>query len=174
MKVCPTNFLQEAGLEAGFEGIWTPIGDGRMGYCSYDCTLCAQVCPTGAIEELPLEIKQQTRIGLAHFDHDRCLPWAHDIECSVCEEHCPTPQKAIVLSGGGGYGRGAGRGRGDGAGGVRRPHVDLDLCIGCAICMHVCPVVDQPAICVTSIGESRSEENQILLRANTGNGNYPY
>lgn len=168
IKVCPTNFLQEAGLEAGFEGLWTPIGNGLAGYCDYECTLCGQECPTGAITELALADKKQIRIGLAHIVQDRCLPWAQDIECLVCEEHCPTPDKAIILDGGGrGGGQGFGRG---GGGGVARPRIDLDLCIGCAICMHVCPVVDQPAVVVTSIGETRSPLNRVLLDEGDGYG----
>jgi len=43
------------------------------------------------------------------------------------------------------------------------PVIDLDLCIGCGICENKCPVVDQPAIFVTSVGESRSETNRFLL-----------
>jgi polyferredoxin/formate hydrogenlyase subunit 6/NADH:ubiquinone oxidoreductase subunit I len=171
IKVCPTNFLQVTGLEAGLEGLWTPVGVGTHGYCEYECTLCGQVCPTEAIEELDLETKQQTRIGLAFVDTDRCLPWAFDIECLVCEEHCPTPVKAIEMRRGGGRGPGRGMGRG-GEDGPARPHVRPDLCIGCAICTYVCPVVDQPAIIVTSVGESRSESNQMLL--DTGGASDPY
>ena len=62
-----------------------------------------------------------------------------------------------------------GRGRDDAP---ARPHVLPDLCIGCAICTYVCPVVDQPAIIVTSVGESRSESNQMLLE--TGGASDPY
>jgi ferredoxin len=46
---------------------------------------------------------------------------------------------------------------------VKQPRVDLDLCIGCGICENKCPVLGQPAIYVTSIGESRSKDNQLLL-----------
>jgi len=40
---------------------------------------------------------------------------------------------------------------------------DLDLCIGCGICETRCPVVDEPAICCTSVGETRSGKNRLLL-----------
>lgn len=51
MKVCPTNALHPALAEAGPEGVWTPVLVPRIGYCEYYCSLCTQVCPTGAIRE---------------------------------------------------------------------------------------------------------------------------
>ncbi|MCL5238092.1 MAG: hypothetical protein M1353_09630 [Nitrospirae bacterium] len=63
MKVCITNGLQPALLEAGLEGIWSPVLIPRIGYCEYRCTLCGQVCPTGAIRKLELKEKAKVRIG---------------------------------------------------------------------------------------------------------------
>jgi len=157
MKVCITNGLQPTLFEAGIEGIWSPILIPKMGYCEYRCTLCGQVCPTGAIKRLTLEEKARVKIGLAMIDKGRCLPYAHGRPCIVCEEMCPTPKKAIWLE------KAVvkdSRGR-DII--LQQPHVDLELCIGCGICEAKCPVVDRPAIYVTSIGESRSKENQLLM-----------
>ena len=95
LKVCPLNALQPIGLESGWGGIFTPRLIPRIGYCEFNCTLCGQVCPTGAIEQLDLPRKQKTVIGLAYFDKNRCLPYARGVPCIVCEEHCPTPDKAI-------------------------------------------------------------------------------
>jgi hypothetical protein len=36
-------------------------------------------------------------IGTAFMDRGRCLPWAMNTPCIVCEELCPTSPKAIVF-----------------------------------------------------------------------------
>ncbi len=163
MKVCPNNAIHPASWEAGPEGIWTPVIIPRIGYCEYNCTLCTQVCPTGAIGKLTLEEKTgkngetPVKIGTAFYDRGRCLPWAMSTPCIVCEEWCPTPKKAIwlektkVLAPDGKEVR------------VKRPYLNPELCVGCGACETKCPVGDKPAVYVTSIGETRSSENQILL-----------
>jgi len=168
MKVCPNNALQPALNEAGLEGLWTPVMVPRIGYCETSCVLCSQVCPTGAIWEITSKQKgwavpegtraeQAIHIGTAFYDRGRCLPWAMATECIVCEEWCPTSPKAIYL-------RPAEVFAADGSSKlVRQPYVDPSRCVGCGACEYACPVQDQPAIYVTSIGESRSRTNQILL-----------
>jgi ferredoxin len=158
LRVCPTNALQPALSEGGWTGLWTPVLKMKTGYCEYECTLCSQVCPTHAIQILTLERKKEIRIGTAFFDRNRCLPYASARTCIVCEEHCPTPKKAIwfeevsVLGPGGTQVV------------VKQPRVNLDLCTGCGICENKCPIADQRGIYVTSVGESRHPRNQILLR----------
>ncbi len=73
MKACPTNALQPALTEAGPEGMWTPVLVPKIGYCEYYCSLCSQVCPTGAIKELtvPEKTDGQDRHGL---DRQEPLP----------------------------------------------------------------------------------------------------
>ena len=157
MKVCITNGLQPTFMEAGFEGLWSPMLVPQIGYCEYRCTLCGQVCPTGAIEELPLEEKMKVKIGIAFIDMSRCLPHAHSTPCIVCEEVCPTSKKAIWFE------KAEVRDREGRVKVVQQPHVDLDLCIGCGICEAKCPVRSKPAIYVTNADESRSEKNRLLL-----------
>jgi polyferredoxin len=157
MKVCITNGLQPTLLEAGLEGIWSPTLVPRIGYCEYRCTLCGQVCPTGAIKRLQMAEKAKVKIGLAMIDKGRCLPWAHGRPCIVCEEVCPTPKKAIWLD------EVRVKDREGRMVTVLQPYVDLELCIGCGICETKCPVLGRPAIYVSSVGESRSKENQLLL-----------
>ena len=157
MKVCITNGLQPTFLEAGLEGIWSPVLIPRIGYCEYRCTLCGQVCPTEAIQKLDLAEKEKVRIGSAMVDKGRCLPYAHATPCIVCEEVCPTPKKAIWLE------TVTVKDREGKEIIVKQPKVDLTLCIGCGICEAKCPVIGKPAIYVTSVGESRSKEKQLLL-----------
>jgi len=104
IRVCPSNGLQPAALESGLEGLWTPLMNFSVGYCQLNCAACGQVCPTGAIQHFSIEQKlgvgsyQQSgpiKLGLAHLDRGRCLPWSKNTPCVVCEEVCPTSPKAI-------------------------------------------------------------------------------
>jgi len=156
MKVCITNGLQPTFMQAGFEGIWSPLLVPRIGYCEYNCTLCGQVCPTDAIEHLDVETKQKRKIGLAFINTNRCLPYAFKRSCIVCEEHCPTSPKAIVFEP-----KTISTDNGDVE--LKMPIVDPELCIGCGICEYVCPVGEKAAIYCSSVGEDRSEDNKILL-----------
>jgi polyferredoxin len=167
MKVCPNNALHPTLTEAGLEGLWTPVLVPRIGYCETSCVLCSQVCPTGAIWEITAKEKgwsvdvasaaRPIRLGTAFYDRGRCLPWAMATDCIVCEEWCPTSPKAVYLRPAEVI---------DAAGNVKQvkqPYLDPSRCVGCGACEHACPVQDRPAVYVTSVGESRSHTNQILL-----------
>ena len=166
MKVCPNNALHPAFFEAGIEGMWTPILIARIGYCEHSCVLCGQVCPTGAIQK----ITEKQKIGIGRSRPSRSARrstitaaacrgrW--QTPCIVCEEFCPTSPKAIWVeevevpvrdSNAGTERRAAGDEDGEAAAPARRSA----LCIGCGACEKVCPVQDQPAVYVTSVGETR-------------------
>ncbi len=145
MKVCLKNALYPALFQAGLEGVYTPFLIPRLGYCEYNCTLCGQVCPTGAIPDLPVDAKQREVIGKAVLDRARCLPYAGNINCIVCEEHCPIPSKAIraenvKIAGSDGQ-----------PFTLRKPYVVDELCNGCGICENVCPMEGKSAIEVIAV-----------------------
>jgi len=139
-RACPTSAIQPALMEAGVEGLWTPVLVPRLGYCDYSCHACGQVCPVQAIPPLDLAEKRQQVIGLAYIDRDRCIPWADDRDCIVCEEMCPVPEKAIRLE------EVEARNAQGELVTVQRPHVVRDLCIGCGICEYKCPLNGEAAI----------------------------
>lgn len=151
MKVCMRNAIHPALHEAGWEGVFTPVLDFEIGYCEHNCTLCGQVCPSEAIRRLPLEQKQKFVIGTASFDKGRCLPWAYHVDCLVCEEHCPTGEKAIVFEETDAVGLDGQPVR------VKLPVVVPERCIGCGICQQKCPVEGRAAIVVEPQRESRAE-----------------
>jgi polyferredoxin len=169
MKVCPNNSLQPTLTEAGLEGLWTPTLVPRIGYCEPSCVLCSEVCPTGAIWQITLKGKgwvaggatqksQPVRLGTAFYDRGRCLPWALATDCIVCEEWCPVSPKAIYVEEAKVI---------DSSGNtkvLKQPRVDPSRCVGCGACEYACPLQEKPAVYVTSIGESRSPNSQILLK----------
>jgi ferredoxin len=145
MKVCLRSALYPAFSQAGIEGLYTPLLIPRLGYCEYNCTLCGQVCPTGAIPDLTRERKRKEVIGKAVFDKNQCIPFAKRMDCIVCEEHCPIPQKAIrseVKTATGFDGKTVT---------VRLPYVVDELCNGCGICENVCPLEGKAAIEVFAV-----------------------
>jgi Pyruvate/2-oxoacid:ferredoxin oxidoreductase delta subunit len=145
MKVCLKNALYPALFQAGAEGLYTPLLIPRLGYCEYNCTLCGQVCPTGAIPDLPVEGKRREVMGKAVLDRNHCLPFARNTNCIVCEEHCPIPGKAI---------RAETERAVDSSGRtfeLRKPHVVDELCTGCGICENVCPLEGKSAIEVFAV-----------------------
>ncbi len=155
-RACPTGVIRMATDEAGLEGLLTPVMRFDRGYCEVSCVLCGHVCPTGAIQPLTLARKLGTdsppvKIGTAFLDLGRCLPWAMDTPCVVCEEVCPVSPKAI-------WTREVTVTTREGLPlALTRPQVDPARCIGCGVCQYHCPVEDRPAIRVSAVGESRGK-----------------
>jgi MauM/NapG family ferredoxin protein len=164
-QVCPPHALHPAISQAGVEGFWTPVLIPRRGWCELACTRCGEVCPTGAIAPLTAARKAgydgrpPVSIGTAFVDRGRCLPWAMGTPCIVCEEMCPTDPKAIWFE------EVDERGRDGRTVHLQRPLVEPSKCVGCGICENRCPVGEEAAIRVYSVGETRDPLNRMVLGA---------
>jgi len=168
VRICESNggCLQPDRIHNNVMELWLPVGVMREGYCEYNCNLCGQVCPTDAIMPLTLEEKKKTPMGLAQFDKNLCIPYARNEDCIVCEEHCPTPDKAIKFKIED-YTAADGTVRK-----VKYPYVIKDLCIGCGICETKCPLIGKAGIFVTPENETRySPDNSYEINDTT---NDPY
>ncbi len=149
MKTCKTNGLEPAGLECGFDGLWTPHLVSRHGPCEDKCNMCGYVCPTQAIRALPLPEKQFVKMGTAVIDRYRCLAWEQDKLCLICSEICPIHAiDSMVVD--------------NYKGPFKRPFVIDDKCIGCGYCEKACPVQGRSAIEVYSIGENRIKNGSYI------------
>ncbi|MDZ7843980.1 MAG: 4Fe-4S binding protein [Anaerolineales bacterium] len=99
----------------------------RGGYCDPECNNCGQICPSHAIPPLTIEEKKQAVIGIAKVNYETC------VRCMDCLEQCPYDCFSEVQV--------------DGIRGVF-PEVNPDDCVGCGLCVVVCPKQDERAIVV--------------------------
>jgi ferredoxin len=129
---CPTSVISMS-MEGtgGLENAMKPVLDYNHNYCLSECNACSLVCPTGALEPVPIEDKKLLQLGEVHLIKENCLAWMDYEYCTVCEEYCPT--KAVHA--------------------IKHPDVDIPghtvpaidtkRCIGCGACEFMCPA--QPA-----------------------------
>ncbi len=134
VSACPTHVLQPTWAGYGLAGIMKPRMDYSIAFCNFECRICGEVCPTGAITLLALAEKQVTQIGEAHFDEKKCIVIVKSTDCAACSEHCPTKAVYTVP-----YGDN-----------LRLPKVNPVLCIGCGGCQYACPALPEKAITVAS------------------------
>ena len=133
VSACPTQVLSPSLLAYGPGGFLQPRMDYSVSPCTYDCVLCGEVCPSGAILPLAPEAKKLVQIGKARFVKDDCIVITKKTECGACSEHCPTKAVHMVKTDG-----------------LFLPEVNDDICIGCGSCEHPCPSTPNKAIYVES------------------------
>jgi len=92
---CPTQVLQPSFLEYGLLGIMQPLMDFKIGYCNYDCIICTQVCPSGAILPQYISNKKIIQLGKSKLVKENCVVYTEKTDCGACAEHCPT--KAVKM-----------------------------------------------------------------------------
>lgn len=132
---CPSKVLQPALGELGIRGLMVPRLDYSVSYCQYDCTLCLDVCPSGALETLSVEQKHVAKIGDATLIRTQCIVFTNGTKCGACAEHCPTGAVRMVV----------------GETGLPEPIFTSAICIGCGACHHACPVSPEQAISVSGL-----------------------
>ena len=67
VSACPPQILLPSFLEYGVSGLMQPRMHFQTGHCNYECTICGEVCPTGAILPLPVAEKKLIQTGVAKF-----------------------------------------------------------------------------------------------------------
>jgi ferredoxin len=132
ISACPTQVLVPSLFEYGIGGLFQPKLDYWVSYCNYDCKICSDVCPSGAILPLSLEDKKLVQLGKAVFVKDDCIVITKKTECGACSEHCPTKAVAMVP-----YEQK-----------LMLPELKNEICIGCGACEHSCPTKPRKAIYV--------------------------
>jgi NAD-dependent dihydropyrimidine dehydrogenase PreA subunit len=143
-KVCPGPVLQPAGLESGWEALWTPVVVPSHAGCHQDCNFCTQVCPTHAIRPLSLQQKRKTPIGLAIINTRICLPHAGQRDCRLCFEECEAAgyhaiqMRPIKLALGDIPPGVVSDAELEAMGSIEAPFVDADACTGCGLCEYRC------------------------------------
>lgn len=120
---CPSHVLKPAVLEYGLEGFMQPTVSFEKGFCNYDCTVCSDICPNGAILPLTKQQKHLTQIGKVVFIKENCIVYRREKNCGACSEHCPTQAISMVPY----------------KGSLTIPEVNTDICVGCGGCEYVCP-----------------------------------
>lgn len=120
---CPSHVIKPAFMEYGLEGVMQPTVYFEKGFCNFDCTVCGDVCPNGAIRPLTVEQKHLTQMGKVVFIEQNCIVYTDGTSCGACSEHCPTQAIAMVAY----------------KDGLTIPHIDTNICVGCGGCEYICP-----------------------------------
>lgn len=148
---CPDQVLRASVTRHGLASFLQPYQDFDISFCSYYCSNCSQICPTGAIRPVTVEERRLIRTGVAKFFRCRCIVKTDGTSCGACSEHCPTQAVHMVPW----------------KNGLTIPEVDPDLCIGCGGCEYICPVRPEKAIVVTGLEVHERAEPLVLGQENT-------
>lgn len=163
VSACPNYVLQPSFLQFGLEGMMQPYMDYDSGFCNYDCKICSEVCPAGAIELIKvLGEKQTIQMGTAKFIKENCVVYTEGTDCGACSEHCPTKAVNMVPYE---------------DTGLFIPEVNEKICVGCGACEYPCPVRPFKAIYVEGNPEHLRAEKPVIEEiedADLGEEEFPF
>ncbi|HFQ13252.1 MAG TPA: 4Fe-4S dicluster domain-containing protein [Gammaproteobacteria bacterium] len=117
-EVCPPRCILFDEREGGNE-VNTPYINPEHKACTL-CAKCMDVCPTEAITRVE---RDEIKMGIAQIDRSACYPWVDRGVCGACVTICPLGEKGIVFEFANMY----------------RPVVVENGCVGCGLCVEVCP-----------------------------------
>ncbi len=121
--VCPTHIIKPSEDTSMIGSLLTPVIDFSESYCLPECTLCGDVCPSGAITKFNQEDKKNLFMAGVRIDVETC--WLnHQKDCDQCRYHCAYDAIEIKKTGGSP---------------LALPVLDDDKCVGCAACKIICP-----------------------------------
>ena len=132
---CPNHILRPS---TDLKHLLQPEMGYENGFCRPECTVCSEICPSGAIKPVTREQKVATHIGTATVNLDLCILATGQDACASCSSHCPTGAIRIVT---------------DENSGRRVPAVSEEICIGCGACEFLCPSRPISAITVNGLAE---------------------
>lgn len=139
---CPSHVIKPSFLEYGFGGMMQPKLYFDKGFCNYDCTVCGDVCPTGALRPLTVEEKNHTQMGKVNFILENCIVYYDETSCGACSEHCPTQAVHMIPY----------------KDHLTIPETDQSICVGCGGCEYVCPAIPYKAIYVEGLAQHNTVE----------------
>lgn len=140
VSACPNHVLRPSSDLTTF---MQPELSFERGYCRPECTKCSEVCPSGAIKAITTADRSATQVGHAVWIEKNCIVLTDGVKCGNCARHCPAAAIVMVDRQAGGLSE------------QLVPVVNIERCIGCGACEHLCPARPFSAIYVDGHIEHR-------------------
>jgi len=125
ISACPHQVVFPLSARRGAQVVGTPALDLLNRGCHLcDDWPCVKACEPGALAFPAVDDDRQPpppvvppHLAVASIDTDHCLPYSGP-ECGACRDSCPVPDALVWRR--------------------EQPHIDADLCCGCALCREAC------------------------------------